>query len=326
MANKIDFLTFEKQLDLFESRGMIISERSQALKKLQSIGYYKIKGFAYALIKPENKTEGYKNVSFDGVKFDEVILRYYQDKNLRMNLMHAIEKIEVSVKVQIAYVLGKKYGAYGYTDFSKWTDRKKLNNETRREKESEFCDDLKTKISRSGLYDLSDDNLNEDGMPSIWLAMDILTFGDIVYILSIMAQKNLNEIANYYNLDSETFVSWMYCLKFIRNLCAHNSNIIDIRLKTRPKILEEWQTVLYKNSKGVYSNRIANVVLIIKHFISKINPKYSWHSIHNSFDKMIDGSNIKSNLLGFHSYSTFNSTCPKKKKYVHKKSKELVKS
>lgn len=317
--NSTNFLTFKGQLELFESRGMIISDPEKALKKIESIGYYKIKGFAYALVKAENCTEDYKNVSFEGVKFDEVILRYYQDKNLRSYLLHAIEKIEVAVKVRIAYTLGEHYGAYGYKNFSNWTNRSKFSQIKRREEEAKFTSELKGKIKRSSLSDLNRDDWNSDGLPSIWLAVDVLTFGDIVYLLNLMSNKNLSEISKGFNLDKDTFLSWMYCLKFIRNLCAHNSNIIDIKLRTFPKKIDEWDNYLYKNSSGKMTNRIAIVIMIINYFISQINPQYRFQSIYQSIDKMINHTDTKATTMGFINYNAFQRACPLKKRHKHLK-------
>lgn len=324
ITNSTEFLSFEKQLELFKDRGMIISDEHKALKKIETIGYYKIKGFAYALVRPENCTEGYNNVSFEGVKFDEVILRYYQDKNLRIYLLHAIEKIEVSVKVGIAYVLGKNYGAFNYKDFSKWTNRKKYTKVQRQQKETEFCKELKEKVKRSALssYDLTPADLDQDGMPSIWLAVDILTFGDIVHMLNMMSAKNLEEISQSYDIDKDTFLSWMYCLKFIRNLCAHNSNIIDVKLRTTPKKTDDWEHYLYKNSQNQFTDKIAVVIMIIKQFISKINPQYRYDSIYKSFYKMISGTDIKASNLGFKNYEAFTKACPLKNNHFEKKKRK----
>lgn len=321
--NSTNFLTFEGQLDLLESRGMIISDREKALKKIETIGYYKIKGFAYALVKPENCTQDYKNVSFEGVKFDEVILRYYQDKNLRSYILHAIEKIEVAVKVRIAYVLGGNYGAFGYKNFSKWTDRNRFSQNERRSKETKFSDELRDKITRSALSDLNNrEDLDSDGLPSIWLAVDVLTFGDIVYLLNLMSIKNIEEVSKSFNLDKDKFLSWMYCLKFIRNLCAHNSNIIDVKLRTTPKKINDWDNYLYQNTSGKITNRIAIVIMIINYFISKINPQYRFQSIYQSLNKMISRTDIKATAMGFKNYKAFQKACPLKKRHKHFKMKQ----
>lgn len=78
-------------------------------------------------------------------------------------------------------------------------------------------------------------NIDINGMPSIWLMTDVLMFGDIVQLLSLMSVNNLNKIAKYYNCNNDELISWLKCLNFIRNICAHNSNVLDIKINTPPK-------------------------------------------------------------------------------------------
>lgn len=321
MTESVKFLSFDEQLDRFSELGIVVENRAKASQKLRTIGYYKLKRFAYSVSLRQGSEK-----PFSGVKFDDLVLRYYQDKNLRIFLLHAIEKIEVSVKVTTSYVLGKKYGAFGYTDFSKWTHiRNFKNQEDRRNSEFKFCKELKEKISRSSLPDFSNPcNLNSKGLPSIWLATDVLTFGDLLYILKKMSNQNINEIARNYNMTKDEFLSWMSCLNFIRNVCAHNSNIIDLRLKTTPLVKDSWKTSLYIYEDGTrYTNRIAIVIFIIKEFISKINPSYIYNNIAHSMNKMVSGSDLKAQSLGYRNFQSFTQTLPirkrKRKKFHEKK-------
>lgn len=321
MSEKILYLTFEEQLNRFKEQGIVVNDDKRALLKLQTIGYYKLKRFAYS------SRNGNEEVPFEKLNFDDLVLRYYQDKNLRIFLLHAIEKIEVSVKVSTSFVLGKKYGAFGYINFSKWTDLKKFqlsDNSTeesnkkkksiahRKQLEAKFLTDLKNKIRRSSLPDLSVERNLNDGLPSIWLAMDVLTFGDLVFMLNKMSNNNVNEIAAIYDLKKDEFLSWMSCLNFIRNVCAHNSNIIDLRLDTLPQIKDEWKNDLYKRSDNRYTNRIALVFFIIKSLIDKINSHYQYTDITRSMSKMISGSDIRARSFGFANVSSFNRLLPKK--------------
>ena len=48
-----------------------------------------------------------KIIDYQNTKFEIVISRYYQDKNLRLNLLHAIEDIEVALKTKDSLCLGR---------------------------------------------------------------------------------------------------------------------------------------------------------------------------------------------------------------------------
>ncbi len=118
-------LSSDDLLNLFKSRGMAVNGTD--IEKIKHINYYKLKEFAHPLSKI-TKSEGTINISYDGITFQDVLRRYYQDKNLRIYLLHAIEKIEVSIKTTLSHVMGLKYGAFGYLNFWLWANRENIQN------------------------------------------------------------------------------------------------------------------------------------------------------------------------------------------------------
>lgn len=120
-------------------------------------------------------------------------------------------------------------------------------------------------MQRSASIELKDKkNLKNNKYPTIWLLVEILTFGDIVELLDLMSNKNLKALADYYNCTPDQLKSWLKSLKFIRNNCAHNSTVIDIKLKTSPMMLEEWKEYLFINQKNEVTRRLAIILCIIK--------------------------------------------------------------
>ena len=58
-------LSFEEQVDLFESRGVVIGKRDIAIRHIRDIGYYKLKSFSIPLSRVnENKERKYTEVTF----------------------------------------------------------------------------------------------------------------------------------------------------------------------------------------------------------------------------------------------------------------------
>lgn len=119
-------LTYDEQLEKFISRGMIVKNRDKAIERLKHISYYKIKQFSMFFM-DNNRT--YKS----NTSFEAVVQNFYFDKNLRMEFLKCSEKIELSIKNKIAYLLGAKYGAFGYLKFSSWCDRSIPKNEVQEE-------------------------------------------------------------------------------------------------------------------------------------------------------------------------------------------------
>jgi abortive infection bacteriophage resistance protein len=294
-------LMYEEQLELFEKRGMSIRETD--IKKIENISYYRLKEFARPLAKTTKKS-GDIIIDYTGVSFSEVLTRYYQDKNLRIFLLHAIEKIEVSVKTNLAYILGDKYGAFGYLDFSRWGNRQEFSRYQMQQKEMRFKRQLLKSVRK--LPSFSDAkmkrNQDADGFPTVWLSLNVLTFGEMVSLIEVLSKKNIIDLASKYDCTANEFLSWMKTLHFVRNICSHNSNIIDIAIKTEPLYREEWNDFLFTfdNQQGKKpTNRLAVILAILKHFISIINPKYKWKNIIGSLHSLSDSSDKKSQLLGF---------------------------
>lgn len=291
------FLTWSEQAELLQSRGMKLEQRDK--ETLKSISYYKIKEFAKPFATYENG-----EINYCGVTFSEVMKRYYQDKNLRIHLLHAIEQIEVALKTRIAYILGEYYGAYGYLNFYRWANRKKYTKFEIEKKQYRFKEQLLKIVRKSRSDDLQEKtNQDKDGFPTVWLAMNSIMFGGIVTIVSIMSNKHLKKLARYFGCTGKELISWVKCLNFIRNICAHNSNVIDIRLETAPLIRDKWLHNLYmiegKNNSRRVTNRLAIVIYIIIVLTNSINDKYRWREIQSSVERICSNDSHKANLLGF---------------------------
>lgn len=297
------FLELNEQLALLESRGVKIINRKRNLAKLEHISYYRIKEFAEPYSFVENGEQKYD------VSFDAIIKRYYQDKNLRINLLHAIEKIEVSLKRNVSYILGQKCGAFGYLDFSKWANRE-LGKFKLEKKQFYFKKNLLYLSKLSSLNDLRNpNNFNEDAFPSIWLAMEVLMFGNLIGIIELMSKKDKDKLAKCYNCSYKELISWIKLLQFVRNICAHNSNVIDIKLKTKPKIRNSWKEVFLDqvdtpSSKQPVGDRLSVIILIVITLVRAINSNYRWKPIRSTISSICnaDGPERSENgakMIGF---------------------------
>ncbi len=286
-------------VELFRSRGMTID--SKVSDKLEHINYYKLKEFAYPLASIQ-KVNGKEVIDYSGVLFEDVLRRYYQDKNLRIHIMHAIEKIEISVKTVLSRGLGERYGAFGYLKFDSWSNKDKYTRFQVEEKQHRIKKNILKSLSKATSRDYTNtNNLDSDGFPSIWLAIDVLTFGDIVNMLDLMNSDILHRIAAKYTTTTQEFLSWMKCIHFIRNICAHNSNLIDIKLKTKPKYRKDWQPFLYviNREQQTPTNKLAIVICIVLYMTLKINPRYKTKHIQQSIVALCHGTESHAKLLGF---------------------------
>ena len=102
-------LTYDKQIALLESRGLIISNKEFAKKKLKHISYYRLSAYFLPLQKE-------KDLFISDTRFEEILRLYYFDKALRKIIFDAIETIEINIRANIVYNLSKETGAFGYIE------------------------------------------------------------------------------------------------------------------------------------------------------------------------------------------------------------------
>lgn len=140
-------------------------------------------------------------------------------------------------------------------------------------------------------------NLYDEEFLPIWLTIEVMTFGDALEIYNLMTKSDKIKIAKFYQCSTSELKSWLEHLKLIRNMSAHNSGIIDIKLRTIPIIRQDWKMNLFQYN-GNYTDRIANTLVILKHLLNIINPKFHFGDIAKGFQRLTKGNNYYANMYG----------------------------
>ena len=270
MNKTYKFLTFEEQKDLFKERGMKFEDESNAIETLKFINYYKIKEFSLPFLKEDGT---YK----DDTYFEVILDRFYWDKNLRLYFLRITEKIEIFLKTQVSHILSREFGGTGYLKFKNWIDKNNYCRAYTILKEKEFKNKLRIYVEKNKDKVLLRDYTFEkiETFP-IWLAFELLTFGDIIDLYLLLDKKYKTEISNVVSLKPYDFETWLKNIRLVRNLSAHHSNIIDMYFETKPKIQNNNLTnILYLYSdKDTTSNKIALSIVIMEYLVFKINSKF----------------------------------------------------
>ncbi|MCP0885929.1 Abi family protein [Ligilactobacillus sp. WILCCON 0076] len=277
MNNDVEVLEEQELLDKLGTHGIKLTERERTrnIRTIKRIGYYKLKEFA--ILYQGNKAKE--------ISFEDLLSRYYYDKALRMGTLHAIEDIEIYFHNCIGELFAKSYGPFGYLKFSNWCDRGIDRNKVIRD-ERDFKYKLERKKRKSNLPDLNVDKNIKDGFPTVWLAMELLMFGELVYIFKNMSPKNKKEIAKKFNAKPTDLLSWLECLNLIRNICCHNSDLIDLKLRTQPVMPPKYQEVIFSDGTK-QTNRIAIALVILRNLMDVVNKNYDYKLINDSLCKIM---------------------------------------
>lgn len=291
-----------EQLQLFKRHGMQFSPDTyqKNINSIENIGYYKLKEFAQPFLNQKGR--------YEHIDFDSVVKRYWQDKNLRLYVLHVIENIEVSLNTEMASVLGAKYGPFGYLNFSSWCNRK-LSRFAVEEEQYNFKRSLKyqIEIASKRIQDYREaDHFEQDGFPTVWLLPNLLTFGTMRKLFSLMSPANQRQVSAKYHAKPKEMLSWLNALQMVRNICCHNSNVLDIAFKTKliiPKSLRQYIWYQKKGRKLEYSNKIASLVAVLVYLMQSINPKYQFIDIYKTLVTICDHKEDLAHRLGFRQLS-----------------------
>ncbi|RYC29098.1 Abi family protein [Lichenibacterium minor] len=214
------------------SNGLVISDQAQAVSAIKSIGYYRLLIYM-------RHFQGANKKFYAGTKFSEILDLYNFDRNLRLVLLDAIEKLEVALRAAISNEMSIAHGPHWYmhrvmfTDFSYFI-------KTQSKIISEVGSEQKTRwIALSHYYA----TYNDPSLPPSWVVFERLTFGTLSRIFEALTTSNRKMIAKALGFDEQILTSWLHSLTYIRNTCAHHGQIWNVRLpKFIPKALKRFKS------------------------------------------------------------------------------------
>lgn len=282
---KYENLTVDQQVERLKQKGIIFKDNS-AYDKLKYISYYKIKEYAMPF---------YNNGQFNGnITFDDILERYEQDKNIRTLFLRYCDVIEIAFKTQFARALGNLLGAYGYIDFSQWVDSS-ISNEERKGRQKGLLKNIDNDFKNKDNVVYQKYLEKRKQIVPVWLMIELLTFGETVDLYKLLKRKEKNKISSLYQLNSDLFDQFIENAKDIRNLSAHNRNVIDLKFSKQINLNDEF------NDKLKYADRIATSIYIVEYLMSKIEPEYLNGKMKKSLLKICKNNNRLANELGFKS-------------------------
>jgi abortive infection bacteriophage resistance protein len=242
--------TFDEQIDLLKSRGLIIGDEDKAKFILSNINYYR---FSAYLIHFKKEDETYK----ENITFEHIYNLYLFDKELRNILIDMLESIEISFRTYIAYTLAIKHGSTGY--LNKQCFKKEKYFESFIKKLEDEKNNHKNKLF------IKHHNEKYNGILPIWVAVEIMSFGTLSKLYSNMLPQDTAYIKRELCKVNPILVnSWLHSLTHLRNVCAHYGRIY----KTY------FPPVKVKNSdkNNVINDRqVFTYILAIKHLIADKN-------------------------------------------------------
>lgn len=277
------FKTIDEQIDILKSRNVVIDDYDRAYNLLSKNNYYYlINGYKDLFIDSTSKEEKYIN----GTKLDELYALYEFDKNIKINFLKYLLLIENEIDTYIAYEFSKSYGHKDYlvpTNFCYLNSKQSLIEKFI--KDVDFEIEYQYKNSNEMIIHYLD---NYKCVP-LWVLVRILSFGKISKFYSLMKSKEQNAISRKYNLRIHEFRIILHNLTLIRNVCAHDEKLYDIKMKNRisSTIYHKELKIENKNGNYQYATRdLFSIVIALKLLLEKEPFNRFYAEIINSIEKL----------------------------------------
>lgn len=296
----------EDHLSKWQERGLAVDSHDRAKRYLSFIGYYRLSAYSipFQQVSPSNPTTPHQFKA--NTSFDDILNLYVFDRELRLLVMDAIERIEVAIRAQVCHVLCcRTNDAFWYTneDYFKQSyshkrllaniERQLLNEKNRLERDERAIekrsitqdekDILKNRVQKENFLRHYLSTYDSPKLPPAWMMIEMLTWGDLSHLYSgLTSNQYKKEIAQNLGLNLEILESCIKSFQDIRNICAHHSRLWNKEHGRSIKIPKsnavQWleNDIILSNSAINYNKRTYIVLVAMQTVLYKISPNSSW--------------------------------------------------
>lgn len=271
-------LTLDDQVALLKSRGLLFQDDARVKHYLTHIGYYRLSAYWLPFEQPSANGIDRNHQFQANTTFEQVLSLYIFDRQLRLLVMEAIERIEISVRTNWAHAMATRHGAHAHMNpalfKSPWDhacDIARVSKELQDSSET-FVVHYRSKYC-------------EPFLPPIWAVVETLTLGALSrWFKATKDTQAKHEVMQSLNMPTiEVLEQVLHALTPVRNVCAHHSRLWNRRFTLQlPNIKRlRGQMVIEAvthngQTQQQPARKMFNYLLIMVYLMRCINPGSSW--------------------------------------------------
>lgn len=275
--------SYAEQVAQLQARGMAIADTAAAEHYLRHLNYYRL-GAYWLPFEADHASHQFRA----GTRFDDVVDLYVFDRELRLLVLDAIERFEVSARAQWAYCMAHAHGTHSHLDAawarnpSHWQfNLDKLGKEVARSDEA-----FTTHLTQT----------YAEALPPVWAVCEVMSLGLLSrWYGNLKPGATRRAIAGAYALDDRVLESWLHHLTFIRNTCAHHSRLWN-RDFTITAELPRSKPAHLAGEFVPGSRKLYNTLVMLLHLMDTIAPAHHWR---NKLKHLIQSHDIYPAAMGF---------------------------
>lgn len=260
-------LSFEQQLDRLIDRGLHVDDREHALHVLQHVNYYRLAGYLLPF-EQDHATHALR----PGTTMAAVMAIYRFDRELRLLVLDAMERVEVSLRTAWAYHVAHHASPHGYLDCRHAASAKRF---------AQQLATLEREIERSRETFIAHhrNKYTDPDLPPSWVACEVMSLGQLSKWYALLRPMSIRKhVARPYGLDQQVLESALHHLTYVRNVCAHHARLWNRSLVVTWKAPAKGAAVLREALGEPESRQLYNSLCLMAYMMEVISPGSSWRS------------------------------------------------
>ena len=292
-------LSISEQAQYLIDKDLICQNRERLERYLESIGYYRLSVYWKPFV--DVRTNKFKpNTDFEGI-----LKIYVFDRKLRLAILEAIERIEVSLRANWSGTLALAHGSKSYTEENLFNSVFRRDTKTGKpiatfqSESNKIINSVRKSKDPSIIHYRA--NYVPENQPPIWVIVEIMTFGELSLWFANTKKSHQKHIGKKFGLPSADVAATVFhALNQVRNYCAHHSRLWNRHVTfSLPKIdrLESIFVLHGDDGKKEVDNRIYNYLVLIEYLLKAISPSSQWKNRLVNLLETVESSNYRA--MGF---------------------------
>ncbi len=266
-----EYKSNEELIDYLSSKGVIISNKKDALEKIERYTYYSIVNTYKNLFKDKNGDY------INNVSFDDIYAIFEFDKNLKNIILKYCLEIETVIKSIMANQISKIHGIKEYLNISNWDN--KINVEIRESLLKKINNEIEKDYN---VHTAVTHYIDKYGFVPPYVLVKILTFGVASSYYGLLKQSDRQAIAKYFKISDKLLKQILKNLTTVRNVAAHSDRLYNYTSKfyISFKLIDE---------KYIKSDNITNLYMVVRcmeRLLTKEQYKILYNSIYEEIKKL----------------------------------------
>ena len=216
--------TYDEQIRILRSRGVVISDVAKAKECLADIGYYRLGFYMHPFEITYPLLDSRRNHDVrPGTKIEDVVALYYFDLDLRNILNRYLSRIEVAMRTTIIYELSNKY----VEDPNWFVNPSVLSAQFISDFPGTAYNSIKKKLT------IKRHHMKYLGQYApAWKTMEYMTLGNLEVLYdSLLLDIDKRIISTHFGEPATaTFKTYMSAVREVRNACAHGNVLFGMTL------------------------------------------------------------------------------------------------